>query len=370
MDNEKKLKQLKTTRRLLLITLLLFVAVFILMNTEYISLDNTGRMIYDVRSALKGKNVSATFSDISESPGKEAAVFKDGFVTASESIITVYSSGMYKYSENSVSMKNPVLRTTSKKVLAFDRGGKQAYVLDSFGILYSFQCAENIINAGISENGNIFIITESYGYKGRLTVYDNSYSEIFNWDCKDEYVVDAIIGKGFVWAVSFSQNVTTTDTVLRKINYSEATIQQKIVVEDAVYASIAAKKNGELSLITDNAVTSVKDSEQKQIYSFVSGSLSYFAQSDEYTLLTANNKTVLLDIAGNTLFTKEYKDIKGLYINGNSFYIFHENLLTVLSSTGEVENEYPVSDATIEILVSDGICYTIGADFAEKIFLK
>lgn len=71
MDNEKKLKQLKTARRLLLITLILFIAVFIVINTEYISLDNMGRIAYDVRTAFSGKNMGETICELSKAVKKK-----------------------------------------------------------------------------------------------------------------------------------------------------------------------------------------------------------------------------------------------------------------------------------------------------------
>lgn len=367
MDNEKKLKQLKTARRLLLITLILFIAVFIVINTEYISLDNMGRIAYDVRTAFSGKNMGETICELSESREKEICSYKDGFVIASESVISVYSSSMYKYSDHPISLKSPVLCTNSKNILAFDRGGKTAYVMDSFTVIHTFTMEEVIINAGISENGSVFIITESYGYKSRLTVYNSSYAEVFSWDSTDEYILDAILDGDFIWAISIEQSDTYINTVLRKIKYTEATVSQKVTTYGGIYVGAALKKNGAVALMTDREILLVSSpDQQKQIYSYVTGSPVYYDQSDEYILLSYGDKVVFLDIAGNMLFSKDYPDVGGVYIFERRLFIFHDEVLTELSYSGEKVAEYNVPGSALRIVFAEGSFFAAGADFVEK----
>ena len=149
--NEKKLKQLYLVKRLVLVAIIIYIILFIVLNTSYLSIDNLRRFGYSAKTALT--QTSASKNDIMSFSSDESPVFstfKDGFAVLNDSLISVYSKDNIRFSYHSANFRHPVMRVSDEYILCYDRGGKTLKVFNSFDLLFEKEFPDVIINALIN----------------------------------------------------------------------------------------------------------------------------------------------------------------------------------------------------------------------------
>ena len=371
---DKKLKQLYLVKRLLLATIILYIAVFFIMNSPYMTADNIKRVYFDVKSAITQSRPSSDDTiPLSDGAMNKTVLFKDGLCHLSQNILTVYSRDMKKYSEHTVNIRTPVLKTSGKYILAFDRDGNNIYVADSFRLLKTFTTDEKIINAGLDENGYFYVITEKYGYKARLTVYDREFDEVFYWDCADNYVFDAVFGgKHTITTVTLQSEKEKINTVIYKLDYISAKEISQIKLEERLPVACYLKTDDSVELITNKDIVSIRDGGYNLLYTFNSFNVDRFMQSDRYTLIAKTSsqsaktdEITAIDHAGNILFSKEFSNVGDVCIVSDKFMVLSSGVLYVLNSGGNELYSYAVRNGAGRICANKDVCIAVGADFAQ-----
>ena len=155
----------------------------------------------------------------------------------------MYSKEGYKYSSFKVSLVSPSVRTGSSSFILFDRGGRNVYLCDSFGIKERYESSENVINAGISAQGKVFVIKEQYGYKSELVVFNSGLDEkdCFIWDSAETYLTDAVFSdKNVLTAVGIVPAENSFDTVVYRIDSKNGKKLSSYVFNDQTAVSVFA----------------------------------------------------------------------------------------------------------------------------------
>ena len=161
MNEEKKMKTLVFARRIVLVAVVVYIAAFFVWKFSSLSVDGIKRSFFDIKQALSGAVQSGDITFFEDDNGV-CEVYRDGLVRVTQTTATVYSKEGYKYSSFKVSLVSPSVRTGSSSFILFDRGGRNVYLCDSFGIKERYESSENVINAGISAQGKVFVIKEQY----------------------------------------------------------------------------------------------------------------------------------------------------------------------------------------------------------------
>lgn len=371
--NEKKLKQLFFVKRLLFVTIIAYIAVFFLMNTSYLSIDNIRRFAYTAKTALT--QTSATTNDvISYSSGKIPVFspFKDGIAVLTDSSVSVYSRENVKFSSHSTNYRNPVLRVSDEYILCYDRGGKKLSVYNSFDLLFEKEFSDIIINATVDDSGCVAVITEKYGYKGQLTVFNTSFEERFLWYSADAYLVDvAFTSTNTVAVVSVVQNMENIDTVVYSLNYSAGEERSKVVSYSAFPLSVAKKNDASVEILSETGLISFRSGGCNSIYSFKSRIPYKFYQSDKYTVFaydlnTSDNhfSVYVTDITGNKQFETIVENIKAVSAFSDMIFVLTNNKLLSFDRTGAVVSETDVPAGVTDIVAGKQKCVLYGAEKA------
>lgn len=90
------------------------------------------------------------------------------------------------------SMKNPALSVSDKLCAFYDVGGTALKVF-SGGETRDMDTDESIISVSVNKNGYMAVAAEDKGYKGSVTVYDQSGSPTYKWYSGTGYVLDAAV---------------------------------------------------------------------------------------------------------------------------------------------------------------------------------
>ena len=371
--NEKKLKQLFLVKRLLFVTIIAYVALFFLMNTSYLSIDNMRRFAYSAKTALTQTSASAN-DVITYSSGNIPVFspFKDGITVLGDSSISVYSRDNIRFSVHSVNYRNPVLRVSDEYILCFDRGGKKLSVYNSFDLLFEKEFSDVIINADIDDSGRIAVITEKYGYKGQLTVFNTSFEERFLWYSADSYLVDvAFTSTNSVSVVSVVQNMENIDTVVYSLNYSAGEERAKVVSQSTFPISVSKKNDGSVEILSETGLVSFRSGGCNTVYSYGSRVPYKFHQSDKYTVfaydLNTPNKhfsVYVTDITGNKQFETIVENVKSVSAFSDTIFVLTSEKLLAFDRPGTVVSEIAVSEGVTDIVAGKQKCILYGSEKA------
>ena len=95
--------------------------------------------------------------------------------------LKIYDSTGLEFFSTSAVMLNPVLQTTPKQVLVYDRGDGSLQVYNSFDQVFALELDEPIINASLNDSGALIVAHKAEGYKSQLTLYDAGGGERYKW---------------------------------------------------------------------------------------------------------------------------------------------------------------------------------------------
>lgn len=120
------------------------------------------------------------------------AAFKDGLAVLTTNRLVCYdASGKEMISAERV-FKNPCLQTSSKNVLAYDRGGETLVLLNERALLLDIKTERPIITAKLNKQGYITLVTQTEAYKALVTVMDATGTAVFKYYSPD-YILDAVL---------------------------------------------------------------------------------------------------------------------------------------------------------------------------------
>ena len=375
MNEEKKMKTLVFARRIVLVAVIVYIAVFFVWKFSSLSVDGIKRSFFDIKQALSGTERADSIG-FSEDENGVCEVYRDGLIRATQTAATVYSKEGYKYSSFKVSLVSPSVRTGKSSFLLFDRGGRNVYLCDSFGIKNRYDSADNVVNAGISEQGKVFVIKEKYGYKSELVVFNDGLDDkdCFIWDSAEAYLTDAVFtDRNVLTAVGIVPSENSFDTVVYRIDFKDGKKLSSYVFKDQTAISVLSRETGAATVMTTSSIIKITAEEARSVYSFDSLTVDVFDQNGRYAVLacvarvsTQTDRIVFLDADGNVRFTKEFSGVRDVAAVGDECYILTDGVLFEFDIYGNQKAE-------TEVLEAHGICadnnrvFCVGAEKAVHI---
>lgn len=363
-DSNKTLKTLYLAKRLVFVTIIIYIVGFFVVNSSYLSSDNISRFTYTLKKTLTESYADGTQKNISLMYDDQSVeiVFKDGFAVLSTGTLSVYSSDSVKFSSHSIGFSHPVLISSDRYLLCFDRGGKKLSVYDSFDLIVEKTFDNNILNVSMGSNGYFSVITEAEGYKGFVTVFDENFKEVMRWYSADYYLLySAFTSRNILSIVSVAANKENTDIHVISVNYKTGEERRSVCAESRFPMDCVVKKNSTLEVITDIDVITLRGEGFNSVYRYGSDDIYTYRQFDEYTAIVSTEDSVkklyritVIDSVGNVMFEKiidGYRDIR--FFNGY-FYVLGYGKITTLNLEGEDVGLIEVDTDVYRILVSKG----------------
>ena len=378
MTSNKKLKQLNTAKKLIFITLVIYITAFFVINSSYLTLDNIHRFLFSLSQSISGDIPDSDIIDFEESVKNRYGIYKNGFAVLNQKTLSIYNDDNCLISEHNMNFTNPILRVSDKYIACFERGGTTLNILDSFNFLQKMDFPEGIINVTINNDGYISVITNCFGYKGMITIFNDRFEKIYIWQCSDSYLMDIVfLESNSVSVISLSQETENTNILVRNINYKTGEESNICTISDNFPIGIKNKVDKSVEIFTDVSIISVKNAESKIIYKDINEQIDIFFQESDNSIIsriidTATRKYEVEAISstGKVLFTLEFSDVKSIYCFNNAFYILSGERLHILDNYGIIVQTIEVSPGANQVIADKEIAYVLGANYAQKIDLS
>ncbi len=373
MDSQTKktVRRLDLTRGALVLTLILYIAVALVINSSYLTVDRLMRLRFNVIHALGGGENTVQYY---EEETVDLQLFQDGYVLLTRNGVTVCGGDGNVYSSHTLQYKQPAMKVSEKYILCFDRGGTSWSLLNSFRILCSGTESADIINGAVSDDGYFAIAAERTEYKGSVTVYNRDGTDLSRWN-SDSYLIDSFFTeKNRLTVVSVASDREKTHTVFTVFNYKKPGAEAVVTATDTFPLALGEKGNEALEMLTATGAVLFDGSEVSPVRTYPEPSPGLYCQGDKGTLISYVTMTGTILVQGispqgEELFLKEYPSLLSLGCSGDFYFVLTETVLQVLDSSGNLMLETPNAGYS-KILASPEISVLVGSSAIEKLDLS
>lgn len=278
----------------------------------------------------------------------------ENFGMVSDASVFLYTQEGKKLLSFSHDMVNPISKSNGRKFLVFDQGGTKVILRTRDKVLFEKTFDYTIINASLSENGWVCVITNAQRYASELHVWDNRYeNEIFTWSASDDYIIDACINEEDKTVATVSLSGDSYGDIVSTVKLF-STKTGKVISSKSFSNSSALDiefdSKGNIKLICDNmAVMLDKKCEivnrseyDDKIISFVNEPKSNYALIifDRYT----ESRTTGLRFLGNDFIVAKDTAVNGKYAysdgNANNVVLYTGVYSYVYDTNGTLVNKY------------------------------
>lgn len=234
-----------------------------------------------------------------------------------------------------VSVSNPVLKAVGKNLLIADIGGKDIYLLDGKSIKWNKRIDNNIISVDLNRDGYIAVTHEANGYRGQVTVYNQSGNEIIYTKVSQIFPVISKVspsGKQFV-INSIKASGIKAVTGLTYVNMNGSGSKDIVPREDVMFPVMWYLDNGLLAVVGNSSVIAFSDvPEEKWKYEL--------GDNKVYCSDILNGKNLVLAVSGKDKEGNLRDDITDIKI---------------LDRDGEAASEFSIEDKIRSIKIYDDV---------------
>lgn len=189
-----------------------------------------------------------------------------------------------------IKLNNPALSLAGRRILVYDKGGKNYSIIGSYSLLKSEETPHNILWGEINANGSYMLITDEAGYKGVVTIYSSSAKEQYKWLTSEYYTIMGCINeKGNQFVVyCIGGSGETPQSIIRGYALNKDEPIFDIDVAGRTLYSLEYNQQGQLTAIFDDGLC-VYDAAGRLVSqtAYTSGDLQCFLNTDNQSPLVA-----------------------------------------------------------------------------------
>ena len=196
VQEEQPRRVAKRSRKPLLV--LLIVAVLaVAAVTAAVLLDRSGfdglrrKVIY--AKAVKDENGCAQLYRYSSDQSGHFASLEGSLVSVSMHQLTVLDEQNKTLYDEAVKFQSPALSVGGGRAAAYDVGGTVVYVLSDKGLVYTLDCAGEVLSASLNQKGWLTVVSNESGYKATVRGYDADGQAVFAYRSADRFVMTAAL---------------------------------------------------------------------------------------------------------------------------------------------------------------------------------
>lgn len=328
-----------------------------------------------------------TVYDYDASSKNHFAALGDRLVVLSDISLKILDQDGGEVWSTPVNMAAPALSQGGGKVVAYDVGGTELYVLDQDGevilrdqngeeVTEAASETEPLISAALNENGWLAVTTKKKNYKGWVDVYDNSMERVFVFRSSVRFVEDAYVTNdgGYLAAVTLGQenSVFVSNIVLYDLTKEDPVADYDI--SDGLVIAIG-QQDGKLVTVSDNCLTFANTKgEVSAAYSYQGAYLrEYDISGDGFTTLLLNRyqsgsvgRLVTVDTDGEELGSLDVNgEIQSISAAGRYLAVQYIDSLVVYNQALEVYASLKGTDDAKEALMRpDGSVLLLSSESA------
>ena len=194
---EEKPRRVAKRRRRPLLTLLAVAAVLAGIVTAAVLLDRSGfdglRRSVIYAKAVKDENGCAQLYRYNSDQSGHFASLDGSLVSVSMHQLTVLDEQNKTLYDEAVKFQSPALSVGGGRAAAYDVGGTVVYVLSDKGLMYTLDCAGEVLNASLNQKGWLTVVCGESGCKAAVRVYDAEGEAVFAFRSSDRFVMTAAL---------------------------------------------------------------------------------------------------------------------------------------------------------------------------------
>lgn len=160
------------------------------------------------------------------------AALDGDLLVCSQNAISLYSGSGTRYINQQISMEHPVVTSNGSLAVVYDAGGGSLYILGQRSLVWSAEDLESILSARLNKNGQLTVVTQAGGYRGKVTVYNASYEPVMSVNLTSAFVMDAALSDdGHTLATLTAgqrDGVFATGLELYAMNYASGSYQSDV----------------------------------------------------------------------------------------------------------------------------------------------
>lgn len=160
------------------------------------------------------------------------AALDGDLLVCSQNAISLYSGSGTRYINQQISMEHPVVTSNGSLAVVYDAGGSSLYILGQRSLVWSAEDLESILSARLNKNGQLTVVTQAGGYRGKVTVYNASYEPVMSVSLTSAFVMDAALsddGRTLATLTAGQRDgVFATGLELYAMNYASGSYQSDV----------------------------------------------------------------------------------------------------------------------------------------------
>ena len=200
------------------------------------------------------------------------ALFGDSLAVINKGNFKIYSADGTEQLSLQLSYSRPALCTSGEQIIAYDRGGTKLTVASQSALIGTLEIPGSIISVGTNAGGYFAVTHEDERYRAVVSVYDDRQNLVYQWQTSEYYVMRAALAPD-------GKSMTATAYTQSDGNFISRLFYFDLNRADSYRAT--ADING--TIVTN----------------------TYYI-ADDTVCLVGDDRAVVTDIDGNTLYEYEY----------------------------------------------------------------
>ena len=296
-------------------------------------------------SGAGGVNESVISMTYDVGENTEFLLYKNYLVKCSRDSFSVISKNGEELLRYNIDFQRPALACGGDYLLAYDIGGRSAFVIEDRSVKWEDNFSNNIITATINKNGYMAVVTEENGYRNSVKVFAPLGKELFTRVVADDYVVFAQISNDNA-QMMVNRIKTTGINVKSGLEFIDLKSDPLAVIEsgegkpflgttfiDDNNFSVATETDFTLYNANREAMVREKYDVISSMCEFPAKSCTVAAQKNGESIVTSFNAKMTASVLLKTEFP-----VVNMSSNGDFLVVNTGNQVFVVGSNGKVRN--------------------------------
>lgn len=376
LEREKKEKQKQTFGKLKTIAMigLIVVVVFSLLFIAASAFGNVtfSNMLDYISDGLTNIEPGAGYPiEIGSGTVKNMSMIGDTLVVVRSDEVSVLNKTAKKTSAFPHSYSKPMSSVSNGRMLVCDRVTGRYMIINRTECLHESDLSSETYACAIGKNGNYAFSIKAEGASSVVSVFDSSFTKIFDFKCSDEYVIGmsfspdgkkiAVIGLGADNASLYSK--------LYVIDVKKGELISSVDFTGESLNSVFYSGKNSIVVVSENTYTIVNNKGEQEKNNFGFNTVSRFVSDQGGNFAVVLSKYGSIDSGAVALLNSKGKErfstdinckIEHIDYDGKTICIVDsDNYVRTYNRRGKLIGQTKLSVAAQDITVSEDYCYAL-----------